>query len=720
MGAHATKTGSGRPAKCLPWLLLAVSLSSLFVFSGERDSFYRPYMSHNWDTAKDLAVAANLSLEHRLRLFLRLQPDEHGKLGYEVYSRFPVSAYALLKLAILPFDNDLGQQLLAARTLVLALFCGAAALAFLALRRIAAPWIALAATLLAFSSFHTLYYSDVVATEIVIDLFGVMLALHGMVVYAQEGRFGQLLAKSCAALLLGWHVYALLLPFVVFGLFGKAARAWSNGNSRRRRPNASTALGGRLRTVTLALLRSRLLILGAVTLLFGIALLAFNFGNERAMLKDEVALADLPSVRSILYRAGQDADSRSPDGADIPWPGFLFRQIHAAGAATIPYVLPVPRDGKGRVGRQALTGALVAGVGMLAIGGCLLAWRRTPRHNGGLPLSALALSGFIWALPMRHSAFEHDYEQMFYVGVPLAAYTLLFTLAGQRFGNRVDRVAVAAALVAALAFFLSGREMSRLTAGAETVDLAQALRTDFQAMRGRTQGKTVFVAGNGQLGSAATLAAGPSLTAYYLAGSILQYDTTGHWPHYRHSLAARNRPYDFILSDKRFEHPALLTPDNRFALLYDGHAFGRAHDFYLADYRAEYEAVAAREPAAAARRGHAAFDVHVGGGRATGAIRNSEEGGGKLFFLRAPCVAEDTQGVFFVHVVPRKPANLGANRRQYGFDNLDFRFADRGVAFDGKCMASIALPDYDIARIGTGRSTPNGREAWRADFNVDS
>ena len=42
--------------------------------------------------------------------------------------------------------------------------------------------------------------------ETVMDLFGVMLTFHGMVVFVQEDRFRQLLGKVCAALLLGWHV----------------------------------------------------------------------------------------------------------------------------------------------------------------------------------------------------------------------------------------------------------------------------------------------------------------------------------------------------------------------------------------------------------------------------------------------------------------------------------------------------------------------------------
>ena len=67
-------------------------------------------------------------------------------------------------------------------------------------------WLAVSATLAAFGSYTALYASDMVATEGAPDLFGAMLAFHGIARYHFPGRrrrFGQLLAKSCAALLLG-------------------------------------------------------------------------------------------------------------------------------------------------------------------------------------------------------------------------------------------------------------------------------------------------------------------------------------------------------------------------------------------------------------------------------------------------------------------------------------------------------------------------------------
>ena len=52
-----------------------------------------------------------------------------------------------------------------------------------------------------------------------------MLVFHGMAIFVQEGRFRQLLVKSCVALLLGWHVYAFLLPFIIFGMAAELLQA---------------------------------------------------------------------------------------------------------------------------------------------------------------------------------------------------------------------------------------------------------------------------------------------------------------------------------------------------------------------------------------------------------------------------------------------------------------------------------------------------------------
>ena len=71
---------------------------------------------------------------------------------------------------------------------MLLFFIAAAVLAYLSLCRLASNrWIALTATLLAFSSYYLLYYNDMTANEGMPDLFAVMLTFHGMIIFVQEG-----------------------------------------------------------------------------------------------------------------------------------------------------------------------------------------------------------------------------------------------------------------------------------------------------------------------------------------------------------------------------------------------------------------------------------------------------------------------------------------------------------------------------------------------------
>ena len=255
-----------------------------------------------------MTVAENLSPEHRFLGFRVQRLDDEGRRFYVPYNRFPVLGHLLIKIVTLPFPDDSWARLRAARLLMLAFHAAAVVLAWLALRRLVRdPWTALAATLLAFSSFHALYFADMVATEGAVGLFGLLLVFHGMAVFATEGRYGQLVAKTCGALLLDWQVYALVGPFAALGL----ASAWRRGDGRAAR---------------------RCLTLGVVAVLFGSVVLGTNVAREHAALGGETPLAELPSVQSALYRT-----SVVSRGGAFNWPGFAEQQFSRIGLASVPY-----------------------------------------------------------------------------------------------------------------------------------------------------------------------------------------------------------------------------------------------------------------------------------------------------------------------------------------------------------------------------------------------
>ena len=742
-GLRATLT-SVRNSPRLPLALLLLALSTVFLFGNDRGYFYRS-TAHSMGSAGHLAVAANLSPAHNFLGFRRQTLDAAGAPSYEVYNRFPIGGYLLIKLAILPFGDDSSAQLYAARLLMLLFFTATAVLAYLSLARLTAHrWMALTATLLAFSSAYCLYYNNMVETSVWPDLFGIFLVFHGMVLFVQEGRFRQLLGKTCLALLLGWHVYALLLPFVVLGLAGALVRAVRSGGG--------ISAWGHLPRVTASLLRSRYLTLGVVALLFGTAVLSFNFANEYVALNGETDLTNLPSFRSMLKRTGQREDFTAFYAKWLAWPYFPKTQFYRIAGMSLPFAFTEhdvldPSPGT-PLGLQHVIGIVVSGT-------CLIGLAFV-RHQ--ILWATLVLSGFCWSLLMRHSGAPpfHNFEGLVYIGLPLFFFSLVLLFIHRLSGRRlVLGLSVAALLV----FVLSNFQMSR--GGYYTVEDAgirfqKDVMTDFDVIRKMTAGNVV------------AMPTSLSYMRYALTGTVLLFEP--------------GRLADFVISRSRHESAALLTPDNRRVFLYrhDGyerhiehmlgttpliHAHYRQHivDVYLYDGHLYY---VRRHP----RNVVALLDWHVPvvgepvqatlssplrdtrpwqwerGSDRDGwtTVRSKLSDGSHRYVptaadlgsrLRAhveyldsegqwvtartdsspPVVAPGTgqraqrrlppgHAKFFLHVIPVDVSDLPNRRKPWQFDNLDFYFREY-PPYRARAIAVRELPAYDIAGIRTGQFT---------------
>lgn len=88
---------------------------------------------------------------------------------------------------------------------------------------------------------------------------------------------------------------------------------------------------------------------------------------------------------------------------------------------------------------------------------------------------------------------------------------------------------------------------------------------------------------------------------------------------------------------------------------------------------------------------------------------------GALVYVRVPCERADMGRRVFLHVFPADANALPDERREHGFDNLDFTISRTGAYFKGTCIARAGLPDYGIDRIRTGQFNNTG-ESWRAEF----
>lgn len=324
------------------------------------------------------------------------------------------------------------------------LFAGTAALAHLSLcRLVSSKWTALAATVLAFSSYCCLYYNALLSAGAAVALFGLMLTFHGMVVFVQEGHFRQLMVKAVIALLLGGQVLVLLLPFLALGLVNELSKM-------RLGEAADSAAPAPVSTAV-----RNYLFLGLAVLLTGAFTTGFNVINKSDTVEGAQTSLTLPIARLIQTRAAADEEFKANPARVMPWPRFLNKQLQLVGGMVAPYTLPGYVRGLSRDSNPpAATRGTV--IGLIALAVCLLGIAFGGKHK--ILWTSLALSGLLWMLPMRYAAIFHYSGTVFYIGIPLVFFSLAIEYLHRVSGHRlIPDVCVAATVL----FLLSGLQMSR-------------------------------------------------------------------------------------------------------------------------------------------------------------------------------------------------------------------------------------------------------------------
>ena len=92
-----------------------------------------------------------------------------------------------------------------------------------------------------------------------------------------------------------------------------------------------------------------------------------------------------------------------------------------------------------------------------------------------------------------------------------------------------------------------------------------------------------------------------------------------------------------------------------------------------------------------------------------------------LVYAKTACDKADAETSFFLHLVPVED-DFDDGREVHGFNNLDFLLQHHGDWFGeergiGPCLAEVPLPDYGIARIGTGQYVRD-RRSWGGEIHL--
>ena len=441
---------------------------------------------------------------------------------------------------------------------MLVLFSMTAVLAYWSLCRLTSNrWISLTATLVAFSSFHALYYNDMISNEVGIGLFAVMVSFHAMVIFEQEGRFRQLVIKSCIALLLDWRVLALLAVFVILSLTREIFREWTQERKRSKHIGKDSTFWKSKSLVRLSrrlVFNSMYMLLGVIVILLGAVILIYNIGQEYYALSQtsDTSIGELPSVTSALGRTGL-VTSALEEEYSFAWISFLKQQLTQIGKGSIPFAL---YNALLRIPDTGVYIALYAG----AVLGVCVAGVRLLRFK--MLTVSLLCSGIFWAILMRHNVIFHDYESLFYIGIPLMFIVSVMMhiekLTKYRLADHIWHLAV----VALLGFIFSSFQMSFVGHNTERTEFHEAVIDDFEVIRRITDGENVFVPIVDMYPLHIVFTGVRHGLDYYLSGSgIVLYDT---------EPINRVRPTRFMVRLGRSEENYnLLTPNNRRIFLYD-------------------------------------------------------------------------------------------------------------------------------------------------------
>ena len=188
--------------------------------------------------------------------------------------------------------------------------------------------------------------------------------------------------------------------------------------------------------------------------------------------------------------------------------------------------------------------------------------------------------------------------------------------------------------------------------------------------------------------------------------SDAHFPNDGHWTPTGHRWAAE-AVWEHIASEWNGECPsAMHDPDVEVDWIKVGHHIHTPEGKVWSDvfpkdlnlYREAYASVATDPPTVSSD-----WNVHL-----------YDDG---VTYIRDRCTAEDVENHFFLHVIPEDVQDLPEVRRDSGFESITFNVPSRGAMFDGKCLVSMDLPDYDISSISTGQFSDDV-QIWKIDYNL--
>lgn len=91
-----------------------------------------------------------------------------------------------------------------------------------------------------------------------------------------------------------------------------------------------------------------------------------------------------------------------------------------------------------------------------------------------------------------------------------------------------------------------------------------------------------------------------------------------------------------------------------------------------------------------------------------------------IIYAKPTCTQTDLDTLFFLHIIPYYLNDLPEERKEIGFDNLDFNLQDNyaGENEEGNCITVQQLPEYRISSVRTGQFNDTDGQVWKTQFEM--
>ena len=361
---------------------------------------------HGWTSSHSLAIMSRATPENGFVGYAQAFREAEGEITYDYFDRYPPFFSAAMRVYLRLFD-DLPTQMYAARQIMNVILLATMFVGY-RLVRLFVPnrYLALAISVLSFSSYYVLYYKDMPDFHPPVVL-GFLLTAYSIARYKLYSERLQVYVMPilCVLLAFGYSVmFALALWLLIDLVRALAGRRWKLW---------------RLDALWVFLLGT----------LVSVGAIAYSVSMEariRGVAVTETSVVD-SLLRRIPFLADAVVETSAPSVATAAglrgWLGFFVVQTERLAWWSLPLKVGGPTGVGFTPGATGLgvSWAMVALGGLMVLGVGVFAWRQRGPHRDIVLLTAFSPLVFLYV--MMNLTAIHDFVTMFAAGFTLMLWT---------------------------------------------------------------------------------------------------------------------------------------------------------------------------------------------------------------------------------------------------------------------------------------------------------